>query len=124
EEIYVEALQVKHPIINWKVPTERQRTYWKITRLGRSSASYQFFVDLLKHFDREDLNQLWALVKESLSIRPATSDKEMELWVEIKRLDEFPLPEQFPTANKDKFPLLIQSDTTAKELYTAAEIKK
>nr|GFD18149.1 hypothetical protein [Tanacetum cinerariifolium] len=31
---------------------------------------------------------LQALVKESLSIRPASSDKEMELWVELKRLYE------------------------------------
>nr|GEZ88472.1 hypothetical protein [Tanacetum cinerariifolium] len=37
EEVYVEALQVKHRIIDWK------------------------------HMDREDLNQLWALVKESLN---------------------------------------------------------
>nr|GEZ34432.1 putative ribonuclease H-like domain-containing protein [Tanacetum cinerariifolium] len=58
EEIYVEALQVKHPIIDWK------------------------------HFDREDLNQLWVLVKESLRNMPAISDKEKELWVELKRLFE------------------------------------
>nr|GFC18040.1 hypothetical protein [Tanacetum cinerariifolium] len=58
EEVYVQALQVKHPIIDWK------------------------------HLDREDLNQLWVLVKEYLSIRPASSDKEMELWVELKRLYE------------------------------------
>nr|GEW76527.1 hypothetical protein [Tanacetum cinerariifolium] len=44
--------------------------------------------DLLKQLDKEDLNQLWALVKEYLSIRPATSEKEMELWVELKRLYE------------------------------------
>nr|GFD44247.1 hypothetical protein [Tanacetum cinerariifolium] len=42
--------------------------------------------------DREDLNQLWALVKEYLSIRPASNDKEMELWVELKRMYE-PDPE-------------------------------
>nr|GFB96454.1 hypothetical protein [Tanacetum cinerariifolium] len=88
EEVYVEALQVKHPIIDWEVHNEGERSYWKITRLGGSSASYQFFIDLLKHFDREDLNQLWALVKESLSIRQATSDKEMKLCVELKRLYE------------------------------------
>nr|GEX70776.1 hypothetical protein [Tanacetum cinerariifolium] len=58
EEVYVEALQVKHPIIDWKVHNEGQRSYWKIIRLGGSSAYYQFFVDLLKHLDREDLNQL------------------------------------------------------------------
>nr|GEV23411.1 reverse transcriptase domain-containing protein [Tanacetum cinerariifolium] len=80
EDVYVQALQVKHPIIDWKVHKEGQRSYWKIIRLGGSSACYQFFVDLIKQLDREDLNQLWALVKEYLSIRPATSEKEMELW--------------------------------------------
>nr|GEX13243.1 hypothetical protein [Tanacetum cinerariifolium] len=88
KEVYVEALQVKHRIIDWKVHTEGQRSYWKITRLGGSSASYQFFIDLLKHLDREDLNQLWRLVKETLNNRPPTSDKEMELWVELCRLYE------------------------------------
>nr|GEY08777.1 hypothetical protein [Tanacetum cinerariifolium] len=67
EEVYVEALEVKHPIIDWE------------------------------HFDREDLNQLWALVKESLSIRPATSDKEIELWVELKRLYEPDVKDQLWT---------------------------
>nr|GEX81478.1 putative ribonuclease H-like domain-containing protein [Tanacetum cinerariifolium] len=88
KEMYVEALQVKHPIMDWKVHTEGHRSYWKIIRLEGSSASYQFFVDILKHIDREDLNQLWELVKETLSIRQATSDKEMEIWVELKRLYE------------------------------------
>nr|GFC96128.1 hypothetical protein [Tanacetum cinerariifolium] len=63
EEVYVEALQVKHLIIDWKVYTEGQRSYWKITRLGGSSASYQFYIDLLKHLDREDLNQLCRLIE-------------------------------------------------------------
>nr|GEZ65046.1 hypothetical protein [Tanacetum cinerariifolium] len=67
EEVYVEALQVKHPVIDWK------------------------------HLDREDLNQLWALVKESLNIRPASSDKEMELWVELKRLYEPDVEDQLWT---------------------------
>nr|GFB44741.1 hypothetical protein [Tanacetum cinerariifolium] len=44
EDVYVQALQVKHPIIDWKVHSE----------------------DLLRQLDREDLNQLWALVKEYL----------------------------------------------------------
>nr|GEX95116.1 putative ribonuclease H-like domain-containing protein [Tanacetum cinerariifolium] len=60
------------------VPIE-ERAYWKITRLEGSLTSYQFFTDLLKHLDRDDLNQLWILVKETLSNRPLTSDKEMEI---------------------------------------------
>nr|GEW23403.1 hypothetical protein [Tanacetum cinerariifolium] len=61
-----------------KVPEEKVKEMMQlvpikeITRLGGSSASFQFFVDLLKHLDREDLNQLWALVKESLNIRPTS----------------------------------------------------
>nr|GEX81821.1 hypothetical protein [Tanacetum cinerariifolium] len=35
--------------------------------------------------------------------------------------EDFPLPEQLPTANEDKFPLLVQSDATADELCAAAE---
>nr|GEX23306.1 hypothetical protein [Tanacetum cinerariifolium] len=46
EEVYVEALQVKHPIIDWEIHTEGQRTYWKIIRLGGSTAVYQFFIDM------------------------------------------------------------------------------
>nr|GFA11826.1 hypothetical protein [Tanacetum cinerariifolium] len=45
-------------------------------------------VPVEEHFDREDLIQLWTLVKETVSIRQATSDKEKELWVELKRDQE------------------------------------
>nr|GEW40471.1 hypothetical protein [Tanacetum cinerariifolium] len=92
EDVYVQALQVKHPIIDWKVHSEGERTYWQIMRLGGHTACYQFFVDLLRQLDREDLNQLWALVKEYLTIRPTSNDKEIELWVELKRMYE-PDPE-------------------------------
>nr|GEW48853.1 hypothetical protein [Tanacetum cinerariifolium] len=68
-----------------------------IIRLEGSTTSYQFFIDLLKHFEREDLNQLWALVKETLNIRQATSDKEKELWVELKRLYEPDVEDQLWT---------------------------
>nr|GEV27495.1 hypothetical protein [Tanacetum cinerariifolium] len=54
EEVYVEALQVKHPIIDWEIHTEGKRDYWKIIRLGGNTT--------------------------------ASSDKEKELWVELKRL--------------------------------------
>nr|GFC61815.1 leucine-rich repeat protein [Tanacetum cinerariifolium] len=47
-----------------------------------------------QQLDREDLNQLWALVKEYLSIRPATNNKETELWVELKRMYEPDLEDQ------------------------------
>nr|GFA63128.1 hypothetical protein [Tanacetum cinerariifolium] len=78
-------------------PHKGQESYWKIIRLGGHTAVYQFFVDMLKRFDREDLIQLWTLGKETLSIRQATSDKEKELWVELKRLFEPDVEDQLWT---------------------------
>nr|GFB58186.1 hypothetical protein [Tanacetum cinerariifolium] len=80
EEVYVEALQVKHPIIDWKVHTKGQRSYWK----------------------------LWALVKESLSIMPPTSDKDMELWVELKRLYESDDEDQLWTHTQNLMHALVE----------------
>nr|GEZ59111.1 hypothetical protein [Tanacetum cinerariifolium] len=77
EEVYVEALQVKHPIIDWEIHSEGQRDYWKIIWLGGHIAVYQFFVDMLKQLDREDLNQLWALVKETLCNAPLRKEDVM-----------------------------------------------
>nr|GEZ89550.1 reverse transcriptase domain-containing protein [Tanacetum cinerariifolium] len=71
-----------------EVPEEKVKEMMQMVPIKEVLASYQFFIDLLKHLEKEDLNQLWALVKESLSNRPPTSDKEMELWVELKRLYE------------------------------------
>nr|GEZ65511.1 hypothetical protein [Tanacetum cinerariifolium] len=83
EEVSQEDLKERTQL----VPVE-ERVYWKIIRLGGSTTVYHLFVDMLKHFDREDLIQLWTLVKETLSIRQATSYKEKELWVELKRDQE------------------------------------
>nr|GEW17605.1 hypothetical protein [Tanacetum cinerariifolium] len=66
-------------------------------QLGGHTAIYQFFVDMLKHFDKQDLTQLWTLVKETFSIRQATSDKEKTLWVKLKRLYEPDVKDQLWT---------------------------
>nr|GFA48780.1 hypothetical protein [Tanacetum cinerariifolium] len=41
EKVYVEALQVKHRIINWEIHSEGKREYWKIIRLGGHTIVYQ-----------------------------------------------------------------------------------
>ncbi|GJX94778.1 hypothetical protein Tco_0349364 [Tanacetum coccineum] len=50
--------------------------------------AYQGFEDMLKGFNREDLDTLWSLVKGRF--RPAEPSKDMEkaLWVKLKRLFE------------------------------------
>ncbi|GKB66074.1 hypothetical protein Tco_0927486 [Tanacetum coccineum] len=68
------------------VYTEGLRKYWKITRVGNHTKAYQFFEDMLKIFDMDDLVMLWNLVKEKFSSTEPTDDKERALWVELKRV--------------------------------------
>ncbi|GKE36914.1 hypothetical protein Tco_1460319, partial [Tanacetum coccineum] len=56
EEMNVEALQTKYPIIDWE------------------------------NFDRDDLVKLWDLVRKRFSLTKPIDDKEKALWVELKRL--------------------------------------
>ncbi|GKA51476.1 hypothetical protein Tco_0744672 [Tanacetum coccineum] len=88
EEIKVEALQVKYPIIDWEIHTKGLRKYWKIIRVRNITEAYQVFEDMLKGFNREDLVTLWSLVKERFRSAEPTEDMERALWVELKRLFE------------------------------------
>ncbi|GKD55692.1 hypothetical protein Tco_1289079 [Tanacetum coccineum] len=88
EEFRVEALQTKYPIIDWEIHTEGSRKYWKIIRVGNITEAYQGFEDMLKAFDREDLDTLWSLVKEKFRSVEPTKDMERALWVELKRIYE------------------------------------
>ncbi|GJS43781.1 hypothetical protein Tco_0568824 [Tanacetum coccineum] len=58
EEVYVEALQVKYPIIDWEIYSKDTRRYWRIIRVGNHTEAYQSFDDMLKKFDRDDLDKL------------------------------------------------------------------
>ncbi|GKD04761.1 hypothetical protein Tco_1179735 [Tanacetum coccineum] len=60
----------------------------KIIRVGGHTEAYQTFDDMLKKFDRDDLDKLWNLVKERFRTTEPTEDKARELWVELKRLFE------------------------------------
>nr|GEW11394.1 hypothetical protein [Tanacetum cinerariifolium] len=50
----VEALQTKY-LIGWEIYTEDTRKYWKMIRVGNHTEVYQFFDDMFKAFDRDDL---------------------------------------------------------------------
>ncbi|GKA76407.1 hypothetical protein Tco_0782868 [Tanacetum coccineum] len=62
EGMNIEALQTKYLIIDWEVYTEDSRM--------------------------DDLVKLWSLVQESFNTTKPTEDKEIEIWVELKRLFE------------------------------------
>nr|GFC10091.1 hypothetical protein [Tanacetum cinerariifolium] len=60
-EFKLEALQVKYPLIYWKIYSEGSRSYWKIIRVGEIIQAYRSFEDMVKDFDREDLDALTML---------------------------------------------------------------
>nr|GEW57964.1 hypothetical protein [Tanacetum cinerariifolium] len=61
--------KTKYPLIEWEIYTEGTRQYWKIIRVGNINEVHQFFVDMIKSFDREDLVKLWSLVKERRTLK-------------------------------------------------------
>nr|GFA65176.1 hypothetical protein [Tanacetum cinerariifolium] len=79
-------LQESFKILRAEVEVSGSRSYWKIIRVGRITQAYRSFEDMVKDFNREDLDALWRLVKEKFSTAIPTEDKEKALWVELKRL--------------------------------------
>nr|GEY64092.1 hypothetical protein [Tanacetum cinerariifolium] len=62
---------------------------------------------------------------ELLTFAPPTGDSPEGILVRVYwLLDEFPLPEQLPTAYEDKFALLIQSDANVKKIALLLKIGK
>ncbi|GKC29551.1 hypothetical protein Tco_1036845 [Tanacetum coccineum] len=74
EEVVVDAipLAAKSPmIVDWKIYKEGRKSYYQIIRADRKYQMYMFFSQMLKSFDREDLEDLYKLVKAKYeSTRP------------------------------------------------------
>ncbi|GJV59620.1 hypothetical protein Tco_1465720 [Tanacetum coccineum] len=91
EEVAVDAitLATKRPsIVDWKIHKEGQKTYYQITRANGSSKMYLVFSQLLKSFDREDLETLWRLVKAKNGYIRPEEGYERVLWGDLKVMFE------------------------------------
>ncbi|GJS21312.1 uncharacterized mitochondrial protein-like protein [Tanacetum coccineum] len=66
KEVVVDAipLATKPPsIIDWKIVKKRKISYYQIIRADGSLRRYSAFIQMLRSFDREDLETLWKWVK-------------------------------------------------------------
>ncbi|GJS34086.1 putative ribonuclease H-like domain-containing protein [Tanacetum coccineum] len=68
--------EVKYPIIDWETFTKESKSYWRIIKVGNHIEVYQIFEDMLKRFDRDDLEKFWDLVKKRFRSTETTVDKE------------------------------------------------
>nr|GFC15892.1 hypothetical protein [Tanacetum cinerariifolium] len=58
-------------VVNYEIYNENNKPYYKIKRADGLHQLYMSFLNLLRNFDREDLEALWSLVKERFAtIKP------------------------------------------------------
>ncbi|GJW92899.1 hypothetical protein Tco_0172571 [Tanacetum coccineum] len=65
EDVAIDALPLATkptPIVNFQIHRKGRNGYYEIMRADRSAKTYLLFSQLLKEFDREDLENLWKLV--------------------------------------------------------------
>ncbi|GJX44019.1 hypothetical protein Tco_0260695 [Tanacetum coccineum] len=85
---YVESLSTKYPIIDWKTYTlTKNCMYYQVFRGDGSSKNYKVLSEMLEDFDRQDVEELYRLVKEMYNTsRPEGYD--LMLWGDLHTLFE------------------------------------
>nr|GEU45945.1 hypothetical protein [Tanacetum cinerariifolium] len=80
-------LVVKSPkIVDWKIHKEEKKSYYQIIRADGNSKMYIVFNRMLKEFDKEDLEDLYSLLKAKYgSTRPA-EDLHLLIWDDMKTM--------------------------------------
>nr|GFC98276.1 hypothetical protein [Tanacetum cinerariifolium] len=81
DEFKVKALLVKYPLIDWEIYLEGSRTYWRMIRVGGITQAFQSFEDMLKDFDRDDLDVLWRITKENFEVDVVQDIKKIHLGI-------------------------------------------
>ncbi|GJU65198.1 hypothetical protein Tco_1247033 [Tanacetum coccineum] len=85
EEVAVDAipLATKPPsIVDWKIIKEGKIGYYQIIRADGNSKRYSSMIQMLKSFDREDLETLWKLVKAKHGYTRPEEGYERVLYIE------------------------------------------
>ncbi|GJU01366.1 hypothetical protein Tco_1111704 [Tanacetum coccineum] len=82
-------LATKPPsIVDWKIVKEGKISYFQIIRADGSSKRYSAFIQMLKSFDRKDLETLWKLVKAKHGYTRPEEGYERVLWGDLKTMFE------------------------------------
>ncbi|GKB34228.1 hypothetical protein Tco_0879170 [Tanacetum coccineum] len=91
EEVAVDAipLATKPPsIVDWKIIKEGKIGYYQIIRADGNSKRYSSMIQMLKSFDREDLETLWKLVKAKHGYTRPEEGYKRGLWGNLKTMFE------------------------------------
>ncbi|GJS87379.1 hypothetical protein Tco_0770015 [Tanacetum coccineum] len=87
EEVAVDAIPLaSKPLVidDYMIYKEENTSYYKITRADGSFKLYKVFSQLLKSFDKEDLETLWRLVKAKRGDTRPSERYERVIWGDLK----------------------------------------
>ncbi|GJS86094.1 putative ribonuclease H-like domain-containing protein [Tanacetum coccineum] len=76
------------PIVNLQIHRKGRNGYYEIMRADGSAKTYLLFSQLLKEFDKEDLENLWKLVKAKHGNTRPEEGYERVLWGDLKTMFE------------------------------------
>nr|GEX96850.1 retrovirus-related Pol polyprotein from transposon TNT 1-94 [Tanacetum cinerariifolium] len=81
--------KVKYPLIDWEIHSEGSRTYWKIIRVGEITQASQSFEDMLKDFNKKDLDAFDEDLYEGQSTKEQKFGYILQVikLIELKKLD-------------------------------------
>ncbi|GJY56792.1 hypothetical protein Tco_0455907 [Tanacetum coccineum] len=80
------AVKLQQTIIDWKIHKEGKNNYFQIIRADRDSQMYLVFSQMLKSTDREDLVDLYKLVKARYGSTRPMEDLDLLLWGDLKTI--------------------------------------
>nr|GEV13294.1 hypothetical protein [Tanacetum cinerariifolium] len=91
EEVAIDAilLAVKSPrIVDWKIHKEGKKSYYQIVKPDEKSQMYMIFSRMLKIFDKEDLEDVYKLVKARYGSTRLVKSMDYLLWSDMKIMFE------------------------------------
>ncbi|GJT14230.1 hypothetical protein Tco_0861272 [Tanacetum coccineum] len=89
DALNVVPLAIKSPsIVGWKIHKERKKSYYQIMRANGKSQMYRIFSHMLKSFSREDLEDLYKLVKAKYESTRLVEDLDLLLRGYLKTMFE------------------------------------
>ncbi|GKD76793.1 hypothetical protein Tco_1339414 [Tanacetum coccineum] len=104
--INVVPLATKPPtIVDWKIYKEGKKSYYQIIRADGKSQMYKVFSQMLKSFSREDLEDLYKLVKAKYGSTRPVKDLDLILYGDLKTMFEPHVKDQV-WKNQDDYKVL------------------
>ncbi|GJW53173.1 hypothetical protein Tco_0097258 [Tanacetum coccineum] len=92
-------------IVDWKIHKEGKKSYYQIIRVDGKSQMYRIFSQMLKSFDREDLEDLYKLVKARYKSTRPVENMDYLLLNDMKIIFEPHVEDEIYMLVEKKYPL-------------------